>query len=216
MKAKSKVLYLNVIVGIVGTLSLILGVLKQDSNYIEKLKQRIITEQTKMYKDYYGVDLSKNWAILKDRLAQIEFVKLHLNIQPPIRDKGRLNSLYGYRKNPVQKDIGGDIGFHEGVDISAVQGTPVFASESGYVEVNRFYYKTGNTIRIFHGFVSTGYCHLLKSLVSINTWVTQGELIGYVGHTGKYQTGSHLHFFVFNTETRRFDNPLLYVRTNSN
>ncbi len=121
---------------------------------------------------------------------------------------GKLSSRFGYRIDPINKKRST---FHKGIDISAPTGTPVYAAESGIVFDAG--YKTsgyGNLIVIKHADdMATYYGHLSKMLVSKNTKVRKGELIGNVGSTGK-STGPHLHF-----EVRKGDqalNPEDYVR----
>ncbi len=83
---------------------------------------------------------------------------------------------------------------HRGVDIPSPSGMPVSASNSGKVVLTRDLYFSGNTVIINHGlgFFSI-YCHLSKSCVEKGRSVEKGEIIGYVGSTGRV-TGPHLHW----------------------
>ncbi len=90
---------------------------------------------------------------------------------------------------------------HNGLDIAAPTGTPVYAAASGKVthvdsnDRSRWQkYQYGNYVLIEHGnFLSTLYAHLSRSVVFDGQNVERGQLIGYSGSTG-YSTGPHLHF----------------------
>lgn len=93
-----------------------------------------------------------------------------------------------------------DKAFHKGLDMSAPEGTPYYAAESGTVvyATNDGGYNggAGNWIVITHGGgIVTKYMHSSRTLVTAGQHVERGELIGYVGNTGQ-SFGSHLHFQV--------------------
>jgi murein DD-endopeptidase MepM/ murein hydrolase activator NlpD len=98
---------------------------------------------------------------------------------------------------------------HEGVDISAPQGTPILASANGTVVFSGWRSGWGNTVEIDHGYgYLTRYAHASKLLVRRGQQVTRGEVIANVGSTG-ISTSPHLHY-----EVRiggRAVNPLNYV-----
>lgn len=104
-----------------------------------------------------------------------------------------ITSSYGYRVHPIT----GNYSFHNGVDLAIGQGTPIYASKSGYVTTATYNYVWGNYVTINHmdGF-STLYAHMTHYTVSSGDYVEQGEIIGYVGSTG-YSTGPHLHFTIY-------------------
>ena len=85
---------------------------------------------------------------------------------------------------------------HLGLDIAASNGTPVYAAESGLIVLARDFFYRGNNILIDHGFdFKTSYSHLAEILVNEGDLVKRGELIGFMGATGRV-TGPHLHFEV--------------------
>ena len=106
----------------------------------------------------------------------------------------RISSGYGMRKDPVTKRRR----FHPGIDLSAPSGTPVYASGEGVIkEVKYSRVGYGNRILIDHGHgYSTLYGHLREFTVLEGEKVVRGQLIGYVGNTGK-STASHLHYEVW-------------------
>ncbi|MDR2198584.1 MAG: M23 family metallopeptidase [Deltaproteobacteria bacterium] len=105
---------------------------------------------------------------------------------------GRVSSLFGYRASPFR---GGGLDFHQGLDLSAPAGSPVYAPAGGVV-LSSDWSKSGYGLMITldHGFgLSTRYAHLSESLVSPGDQVERGDLIGKVGSTGR-STGPHLHY----------------------
>jgi murein DD-endopeptidase MepM/ murein hydrolase activator NlpD len=84
--------------------------------------------------------------------------------------------------------------FHTGLDISANHGTEVRSTADGIVESAAYQGNYGNAITVSHGFgISTRYGHLSRYNVRPGQKVKRGELIGYVGATGR-ATSSHLHY----------------------
>jgi murein DD-endopeptidase MepM/ murein hydrolase activator NlpD len=108
----------------------------------------------------------------------------------------RISSGFSYaRKHPVTKKVRP----HTGVDYAAPSGTPVMSIGDGVVTSVKYEGAGGNTVRIRHNSVySTAYLHLSKYAKGIKEGkrVRQGEVIGYVGSTGR-STGPHLDFRVW-------------------
>ena len=118
----------------------------------------------------------------------------------------RLTSPFGMRMHPVLKYNR----MHNGIDMAAPQGTPIYATRAG--KVTRVAYQAGgagNYVSINHldGFSSI-YMHMTHSVVKKDQNVTAGQIIGYVGSTG-ISTGPHLHFGVSYAGT--YVNPLAYI-----
>jgi len=105
---------------------------------------------------------------------------------------GKINSGFGYRKDPFRSSIG----FHSGVDIDAKFGDPVVATADGVVKKTGWQGSYGKTIVLQHeeGF-ETIYGHLSKISVEEGQKVKVGEVIGKAGNTGR-STGTHLHYEV--------------------
>lgn len=109
-------------------------------------------------------------------------------------DLTRMASGYGYRTDPFTKARK----FHYGMDFSAPRGTPIYASGDGKVfraDNNSSGY--GNHIRVDHGYgYESLYAHLYKYNVRVGQQVNRGDLIGFVGSTGRSE-GPHLHYEIF-------------------
>ena len=107
-------------------------------------------------------------------------------------DNMHLTSGYGMRNHPV---LGGRRQ-HNGVDLAAPHGTPVYATADGRVGMAQWYSSYGNYVQIEHGgALQTRYAHLSSYTVQEGEMVRKGDLIGYVGSTGR-STGPHLHYEV--------------------
>ncbi|HMU45568.1 MAG TPA: M23 family metallopeptidase [Chitinophagaceae bacterium] len=109
------------------------------------------------------------------------------------KDLNRIASGFGYRIDPVYKTVK----FHAGLDFSAPQGTPIYATADGNVNIagstgNGY----GNHVVINHGYgYETLYGHMVRVKVRRGQSVKRGEVIGWVGSTGK-STGPHCHYEV--------------------
>jgi murein DD-endopeptidase MepM/ murein hydrolase activator NlpD len=104
--------------------------------------------------------------------------------------KGWLTGRFGGRQDPFT----GESAFHQGLDISASKGQPVYATADGQVEAASYDGEYGNLIVLKHDFgISTRYGHLSGFKVKRGQTVHRGDVIGYVGSTGR-STGAHLHY----------------------
>ena len=120
--------------------------------------------------------------------------------------EGRVTSSFGERQDPFN----GEGAFHAGIDIAAPYGTAVRATADGYITKAGFGSGYGREIVIDHGHdLETLYGHLSSMAVLEGEHVTRGQIIGYVGQSGR-STGPHLHY-----EVRVHDvpvNPHKYMR----
>jgi murein DD-endopeptidase MepM/ murein hydrolase activator NlpD len=103
-----------------------------------------------------------------------------------------LHTTYGLRKHPI-------LGYwreHKGLDFTAPQGSPVYATGDGNIEEAHFSDSYGQVVYIDHGFgFETRYAHMTEFIVKKGEKVKRGQIIGYVGNTGlSYST--HLHYEV--------------------
>jgi len=124
--------------------------------------------------------------------------------------EGRVTSSFGEREDPIN----GEGAFHAGIDIAAAYGSPVRATADGDVTATRMGAGYGREVTIDHGHdVLTVYGHLSSMIVVPGEHVTCGQVIGYVGQSGR-STGPHLHY-----EVRVHMvpvNPHKYLRTSYN
>ena len=104
----------------------------------------------------------------------------------------RLSSRYGMRRHPVT----GFNAMHRGIDFAVPTGTPILAAGSGSVEAAGWNGNYGKYVRLRHNSTyKTAYAHMSRIAPGVRTGrkVSQGEVIGYVGSTGR-STGPHLHY----------------------
>lgn len=107
---------------------------------------------------------------------------------------GPITSSFGEREDPILGNGEGE--FHTGIDISAPNGVPVRATADGIVKAAEMANGYGREVVIDHGHgVETLYGHMSGFAVMAGQTVTRGQVIGYVGHSGR-TTGSHLHYEV--------------------
>jgi murein DD-endopeptidase MepM/ murein hydrolase activator NlpD len=152
------------------------------TNTLNNLKSRIKAQQ----KSYNEVDgLVKNKEQLLSHTPAIQPVSN--------KDLSRIASGFGYRIDPVYKTTK----FHAGLDFAAPQGTPIYATADGTVTTagntgNGY----GNHVVIDHGYgYETLFGHMVRVKVSVGAIVKRGQVIGWVGSTGK-STGPHCHYEV--------------------
>ncbi|MDR2820139.1 MAG: M23 family metallopeptidase [Desulfovibrio sp.] len=106
---------------------------------------------------------------------------------------GFISSSFGRRSSPISGQLGE---FHKGLDISNRVGTPVVAPAQGTVILVAPDGAYGNSVEIDHGGgIITKYAHLQRWAVKSGQWVKRGEIIGYIGMSGR-TTGPHLHYEV--------------------
>jgi murein DD-endopeptidase MepM/ murein hydrolase activator NlpD len=122
---------------------------------------------------------------------------------------GPITSSFGQRQDPILGNGEGE--FHSGIDISAPNGVPIRATGDGVVQQAQMSNGYGREVVIDHGHgVETVYGHMSGFAVIAGQSVVRGQVIGYVGHSGR-TTGSHLHYEVRIRNTPV--NPHKYLRT---
>ena len=195
-------------------------IVKKDNEYNEKLAEE--KEASRQASIQASVEESIQASIQESIAASIEASKKEENKKPTSsgssssssgssKSWGRpcsysyVSSPFGYRVHPVT----GEWKMHKGVDLVAPKGTPIYASRSGYVTIATYHSTAGNYVTINHqdGYTSV-YMHMTHYVVKVGEYVKAGELIGYVGSTGR-STGYHLHFGIaYNGE---YVNPMKYI-----
>jgi len=157
-----------------------------------------------------GGELERRYVDLTNQLDEIDVrfreQSRRTSATPAISPvRGILTSGFGYRADPVS----GERALHRAIDLSTAPGQPVLATADGIVLQAEPSGRLGNAIHIAHGFgYATRYGHLRRFIVAAGERVERGDVIGYVGNTGR-TTGYHLHYEV------RLDgqpvNPLVYI-----
>jgi murein DD-endopeptidase MepM/ murein hydrolase activator NlpD len=161
-----------------------------------------------------GVDLMRNRAkglegqynLLNQLVDQRRTLDAITPNRWPIQGRIRIGSAFGSRTDPFE----GGAEMHLGLDIEAPVGSQVTAPATGIIQVAQRESEYGNLIVIDHGNgLTTRFAHLRGFAIKVGQKVTKGQLIGWVGMTGR-TTGPHLHY-----EVRKDDkpvNPRMYLR----
>jgi len=161
---------------------------------IDQLKRQLYI-QTKSYDNL--LEMAENKSEILATMPAIQ----------PVSNKElrRLASGFGMRVHPIYKVKM----MHPGIDFSAPQGTPVYATGGGKVkQVKSSFTGYGKQVIIDHGYdYQTRYAHLQDFNVKVGQEVERGQCIGYVGNTGT-STAPHLHYEVFKGNERV--NPIYY------
>ena len=117
-------------------------------------------------------------------------------LQWPLPVAGTITSPQGYRTDPIT----GEVSYHSGTDIALPEGTPILAAADGTVTIANALDSWGGSygyhVKLDHGGgLTTLYAHCSSICVTVGQQVKAGQVIAYVGHTGR-ATGPHLHFEV--------------------
>jgi murein DD-endopeptidase MepM/ murein hydrolase activator NlpD len=159
-----------------------------DNELVENLTDKLTLLEKSIVVQSRSFDRLRQLALEgKDRMDHIPAIQ-------PISEKflKTMASGYGTRVDPIYRTAR----FHEGMDFSADIGTPVYATADGTVALAQWHSGYGNLVEVNHGYnYVTRYAHLSKYTVSAGQKVKRGDLVGYVGNTGK-STGPHLHYEV--------------------
>jgi murein DD-endopeptidase MepM/ murein hydrolase activator NlpD len=160
--------------------SIIYPLIKGAYEKADKIKNRIDVETHSMQQ-------------LKEELNKKERMWAARPAIQPINNKDlkQLHTVFGMRLHPIL----GYVRPHNGLDFTAPNGSPVYATGDGAV-LYTGYSTYGNVVYIDHGFgFETRYAHLTNYIVSPGQTIKRGQVIGYVGSTG-LSSGSHLHYEV--------------------
>lgn len=148
-----------------------------------------------------SLDIPGLIADLQKTIGKVDEIREYLQAQKDIYVatpkgypvEGEITSRYGKRADPFS----GEIQFHTGVDISCNSRTPIRATADGVVSHSGWMGNSGNIVILEHGCgFSTVYAHNRNNAVKVGQKVKRGDIIGYVGSTGK-ATGPHIHYEVW-------------------
>lgn len=168
-----------------------------DNDLISNLTEQIDLLDRQLYSQ------SKSFDMLRQTATQQKKKMEHVpGILPIPNGDFSISSGYGLRRDPVS----GTRKLHEGLDMTASIGTPVYATADGEVGFSGRKGEHGYSIEIKHGYnYLTRYAHLSELLVEEGATVKRGDMIGKVGSSGK-STAPHLHYeVIFKGET---ENPV--------
>lgn len=164
-----------------------------DGGRSDVVSQRILTRrlhgQIRQMEDDFNVEED----VSRELLTQLERQR-SLNIHTPSvwPCRGWVSSSYGWRVSPFS----GASQFHKGMDLTARYGQPVYAPADGLVTYSAPFSTYGNYVSINHGYgMVTRYGHLSRMCVKPGDLIRRGQVIAYVGNTGR-STGPHLHYEV--------------------
>lgn len=124
--------------------------------------------------------------------------------------EGQITSLFGYRFDPMTREDGELGEFHQGIDVANNPDTLICATADGTVRFSGWSHGYGQMTVIDHGYgMSTLYAHTAKLLVKAGERVARGQVIAYMGTTGR-STGAHLHYEVWRND--KPVNPMTYLK----
>ena len=152
-----------------------------------------IDEQKDLYDEILGYDTS---GYVSNRWTK-SYNESGTEVFPLPSGKYRITSCYGPR-DPINTPAGTTSNFHDGIDLAAEAGTPIYAWKEGVVVASENAYDGyGNYVVVKHststGNVYTLYAHMSRRMANVGDVVEVGDQLGTVGSTG-YTTGAHLHF----------------------
>jgi murein DD-endopeptidase MepM/ murein hydrolase activator NlpD len=151
-------------------------------------------DETKSQLEQLAMDGPSRLEGMKGLLDEIEERNEALDATPSIYPSvGRVTSTYGIRRDPFTRRAT----FHNGLDIANRKGTPVYATATGLVIQSQRNGGHGKQIILNHrNGIKTSYSHLSQLIVKEGETVEKGQLIAYMGNTGR-STGPHLHYEVW-------------------
>ncbi len=164
-----------------------------------------------------SLDLPDLVLALRKSIETVDEIKDYLRVQKDIYAAtprgypapGSITSDYGRRSDPFT----GESAFHSGVDISCSFGSPIHATADGVVSHSGWSNGSGLVVVLEHGCgFTTVYAHNRTNIVKLGQKVKRGDIIGYVGTTGK-STGPHVHYEVWKDRKTIDAQPYLERRT---
>lgn len=187
-----------------------------------KAQQKELLAQNQAIMDEYVAEVQEQDAIIKEAEAGLAKIAAEKQAELVKQSGGssragsssyiwpsdcyEITDYFGWREQPCP----GASTYHQGVDIGASYGTPIYACASGQVTLAEYYGGYGNCVMIAH---NSGYTTLYGHQSELNCyegqWVEQGQVIGYVGSTGA-STGPHIHLSFINSNGD-FVDPLNFV-----
>jgi murein DD-endopeptidase MepM/ murein hydrolase activator NlpD len=192
------------------------GLELKETNHTHTYSDYIVEKEQKMYEsdltivDKYTKITTELPSLInqyEETITNIEKLKKDLQITPTIWPTNvfRVTSTFGTRKDPITRRNS----FHSGIDIAGPWGSPIYATADGIVASAKWDGGYGYSILIEHSEeFSTRYGHLSRYIVRRGAQVKKGDIIGYMGTSGR-STGVHLHYEVI--KNGEYINPDPYI-----
>lgn len=164
------------------------------TTYLPLHRQELLARKMHVFLNQLAEDVRLEEVRQQDLLHAMRSNRDALSALPSIWPvEGFISSSFGGRSSPFSGKRGE---FHKGLDINNRMGTPILATARGTVSFASPDGAYGNSVEVSHGGgIVTKYAHMKNYVVKQGQWVRRGEVIGYVGMTGR-TTGPHLHYEV--------------------
>lgn len=164
------------------------------NTYLPLHRQELMARKMHVFLNQLAEDVRLEEVRQQDLLHAMRSNRDALSALPSIWPvEGFISSSFGGRASPFSGRRGE---FHKGLDINNRMGTPILATARGTVTFAAGDGAYGNSVEINHGGgIITKYAHMKNYIVKQGQWVRRGEVIGYIGMTGR-TTGPHLHYEV--------------------
>lgn len=164
------------------------------NTYLPLHRQELMARKMHVFLNQLAEDVRLEEVHQQDLLHAMRSNRDALSALPSIWPvEGFISSSFGGRASPFSGRKGE---FHKGLDINNRMGTPILATARGTVAFAAGDGAYGNSVEINHGGgIITKYAHMKNYIVKQGQWVRRGEVIGYIGMTGR-TTGPHLHYEV--------------------
>lgn len=165
----------------------------KNSDLVKRVSMKLDSVASQLY--YQSVSYDKVFEMARKKSEMLACIPAIIPVKES--DIKQISSYFGYRTDPIYKVTK----YHSGMDFAASPGTEVYVSGDGeVVDLESNYWGYGNIVTIDHGYgYKTRYAHLQKFAVKKGQKVKRGQLVGYVGSTGK-ATGPHLHYEVLKND----------------
>jgi murein DD-endopeptidase MepM/ murein hydrolase activator NlpD len=176
----------------------------QNSELVRRAAKKLDAVASQLYAQSKSYD--EIYVMAKNKMKMLACIPAILPLKQ--EEITNISSYFGYRSDPIYKiSI-----FHSGIDFAAAVGTEIHSTGDGVVEkVEQNYWGYGNMVIVNHGYgYKTRYAHMSRFGVDVGQTVKRGQVVGYVGSTGK-STGPHLHYEVLYRDS--FVNPANYLDT---
>lgn len=226
-KIRYSIIQLFTVLGILLAVIILLGIFSYSKILQSAIKSKTLTKENEQLKGQLSkvnqlnkeLDVLKNYnkRIRNSLQGYVDFAKADENSEMNIQDFQQTETEASIFTNyPVKIPVSGYISqefkwpMHNGLDIVAAEGTPIYATADGIVLFSGWTVEDGYAIIIQHGnHFHSYYKHNQKNLVFAHQHVKQGDVIALLGNSGEKSSGPHLHFEIWK-DGKSID-PLLYL-----